>query len=205
MPESIAKRALTIAVPIRSFAGGKERMSSSLSAHERGDLARRVSNNLIDAIGSFHVVVVTNDTEVGQWALRRDVEVIQPSSTGLNAAAGTALAWAARNHRTQLTIVHSDVPQPRSLTRICEHEGITIVPDHQRDGTNVLSLPVHLDFEFSYGVHSFARHVQQAAAIAKANRCSLRVIHHHELGLDLDTPTDLAHPLASSAVKDLTP
>jgi len=204
MPESTADRAITIAVPIRSFAGGKERMSSALSAVERGNLARCVSDNLIDAIDSFNVVVVTNDTEVEQWALRRQVEVIHPDTSGLNAAASTALSWAVRNNRTQLAIVHSDVPQPRALSRICEHEGITIVPDHQRDGTNVLSLPAHLDFEFTYGSQSFARHFHQAAAIARTNRYSLRIVHHHELGLDLDTPTDLAHPLASYALKDLT-
>lgn len=196
--------AVAVAVPIRSFSGGKERLSSTLSVGKRSALARRMSDNLLRAVQSFHVVVVTNDAEVQDWAYACGAHVLSPEVTGLNAAAEAAHAWADAHNKTQLVIVHSDVPQPRALPTICNFRGFTIVPDHRRDGTNVLSIPVDISFRFNYGTHSFPRHLQEAASAAQAHNIPLRVVHHHELGLDLDTPLDLTHPLASLTTKDST-
>ena len=205
MSKQITEHAVAIAVPIRSFAGGKERLSSTLTTQERSALARRMSDNLLATLTSFHVVVVTNDAEVEGWAEERNVDILCPETPGLNNAAEAARTWAQNQNKTQLVIVHSDVPQPRALPTICEFPGITIVPDHQRDGTNILSLPVDVDFTFGYGKNSFQLHLDEANAVARANRIPLRVVHHHELGLDLDTPLDLSHPLATVATKEQSP
>lgn len=198
------EQAVAIAVPIRSFAGGKERLSPTLSTEERGTLARRMSDNLLNALASFHVVVVTNDAEVERWARSCNVDVLRPETPGLDNAAEAARMWARDLNKTQLVVVHSDVPQPRSLPTICGLPGITIVPDHQRDGTNVLALPIDIEFRFSYGKNSFRRHLKEANSIALERKIPLRLIHHHELGLDVDTPLDLTHPLADTATKELT-
>lgn len=195
---------VVIAVPIRSFAGGKERLSSSLSTDARSALARRISDNLLGAVSSFQVVVVTNDAEVERWARQRGVDVLCPDAPGLNTAANAARLWARDHDKTQLVIVHSDIPQPRALPAVCARPGITIVPDHQRDGTNVLALPVDIEFRFSYGKSSFPLHLREANSIAYKQNISFRVVHHHELGLDVDTPHDLAHPLAAHTTKEPT-
>ena len=100
--------AVAVAVPIRSFSGGKERLSSTLSVGKRSALARRMSDNLLRAVQSFHVVVVTNDAEVQDWADACGAHVLSPEVTGLNAAAEAAHAWADAHNKTQLVIVHSD-------------------------------------------------------------------------------------------------
>lgn len=199
MSIAVGEQAVAVAVPIRSFAGGKERLSPTLSTEERSTLARRMSDNLLKALASFHVVVVTNDVEVERWAGSCNVEVLRPETPGLNNAAEAARKWARNLNKTQLVVVHSDVPQPRSLPAICGLPGITIVSDHQRDGTNVLALPIDTEFRFSYGKNSFRRHLQEANSVAQEWKIPLRVVHHHELGLDLDTPLDLTHPLAATA------
>jgi 2-phospho-L-lactate guanylyltransferase len=202
MSDFVGERALTIALPIRSFSGGKERLSSSLSSHQRRSLAHQMCTNLLEAVRPFHVIVVTNDAEVEQWAQQQHVDVVNPDAVGLNVAADAARAWARDHHREQILIVHSDVPRPEALPLVCALEGIAIVPDHQRNGTNVFSLPVHADVEFSYGEGSFQRHLTRASAAAQQTPCKLHIVRHHQLGLDIDTPNDLAHPLAAPATKE---
>lgn len=203
MSDFIGERALTIALPIRSFSGGKERLSSSLSTHQRRSLAHQMCTNLLEAVRMFHIIVITSDTEVEQWAEQQHVDVVNPDAVGLNAAADAARTWARDHHREQIVIVHSDVPRPEALPLVCDLEGIAIVPDHQRNGTNVFSLPVHADIEFSYGEGSFQRHLTRASAAAQEIPCKLHLVRHHQLGLDIDTPNDLAHPLAEPATKEL--
>ncbi|MEC6988503.1 MAG: hypothetical protein VXW98_06710, partial [Actinomycetota bacterium] len=99
MLDFVGERALTIALPIRSFSGGKERLSSSLSSHQRRVLAHQLCTNLLEAVRPFHVIVVTNDTEVEQWAQQQHVDVVNPDAGGLNLAADAARVWARDHHR----------------------------------------------------------------------------------------------------------
>lgn len=92
MSDFIGERALTIALPIRSFSGGKERLSSRLSSHQRRSLVHQMCTNLLEAVRPFHVIVVTNDSEVEQWAQRQHVDVVNPDEAGLNVAADVARA-----------------------------------------------------------------------------------------------------------------
>ena len=202
MSDFVGERALTIALPIRSFSGGKERLSSSLSSHQRRALAHQLCTNLLEAVRSFHIIVVTNDAEVEQCAQQQHLDVVNPDAGGVNVAADASRVFSLDHHREQIVIVHSDVPRPEALPLVCALEGIAIVPDHQRNGTNVFSLPVDAEVEFSYGEGSFRRHVTCASAAARKTPCKLHIVRHHQLGLDIDTPNDLAHPLAAPATKE---
>ena len=133
-------------------------LSSRLSSHQRRSLAHQMCTNLLEAVRSFHVIVVTNDAEVEQWAQQQHVDVVNPDAVGLNVAADAARAWARDHHREQIMIVHSDVPRPEALPLVCALRGIAIVPDHQRNGTNVFSLPVRAELSFVWR-GSFQRHV----------------------------------------------
>jgi 2-phospho-L-lactate guanylyltransferase len=65
---------------------------------------------------------------------------------------------------------------------------VTIVPCHRDDGTPVLSVPVDLDFHFSYGPGSFRRHAAEARRVGAA----VRVVRDPSLAFDVDVPSDLA-------------
>jgi 2-phospho-L-lactate guanylyltransferase len=65
---------------------------------------------------------------------------------------------------------------------------VVIVPDRHGSGTNALLLTPPGAVEPSFGTGSFARH----AALAYAAGASVKVCDLPSLGLDVDTPDDLA-------------
>ena len=69
-------------------------------------------------------------------------------------------------------------------------DGVVLVPDRHRDGTNVVCLPASCGFRFAYGAGSFARHV------AEVERLGLRLhaVDDPALSWDVDLPADLAAP-----------
>ena len=73
---------------------------------------------------------------------------------------------------------------------------MTLVPDRHRDGTNVIALPTDMPFQFAYGPGSFQRHLDSAIA----DGLSVRVRRDPLLALDIDTPSDLVHPLVQEVL-----
>ena len=78
---------------------------------------------------------------------------------------------------------------------------VTLVPDSRSDGTNVAALPTDTAFQFAYGPGSFRRHLQQAIDLGLA----VAVRHDPLLGIDIDTPSDLAHPLVQEVLPSWLP
>ena len=74
--------------------------------------------------------------------------------------------------------------------------GIVLVPDGRSDGTNVLAVPTGAGFEPAYGSQSFHRHLAHAMTLG----LPVRVQRDPRLALDIDTPTDLVHPLVAKAL-----
>jgi 2-phospho-L-lactate/phosphoenolpyruvate guanylyltransferase len=70
------------------------------------------------------------------------------------------------------------------------------VPDRRGDGTNVIALPTDMPFQFAYGAGSFQRHLRSAVAAG----LSVRVRRDPLLAIDIDTPSDLAHPLVQEVL-----
>lgn len=71
---------------------------------------------------------------------------------------------------------------------------VTLVPDRRQDGTNVMAFPTATALHASYGRGSFARHLAEAMALADVG-VAVEVRSDFDLSFDLDTPTDLSHPL----------
>ena len=65
--------------------------------------------------------------------------------------------------------------------------GVTLVPDHDDNGTNVICVPGDTGFTFSYGPGSFARHGAEARRLG----LPLRVVREPSLSHDVDLPGDL--------------
>ena len=90
---------------------------------------------------------------------------------------------------TRIIVAHSDIAHPISFADLAQVGGITLVPDEKDDGTNVISLPTNVPFEFSYGKHSFARHL----AAANSTECEVQILRNTPLSIDIDDAEDLAN------------
>jgi 2-phospho-L-lactate guanylyltransferase len=178
---------VAVVVPIRSFRFGKGRLSGVLSDDDRAALSRLLAGRVLDAAAPLPVYVVTSDDEVRTFAVERDAHLIDDPGS-LNAAAHAGVRTVAAAGVDRVIVVHADLARPTPFAWVGDGDGITIVPDRHREGTNVIALPAASEFAFMYGAGSFARHVDEA------ERCGLqlRVVNDDALGWDVDEPDDLS-------------
>jgi 2-phospho-L-lactate guanylyltransferase len=183
--------ATLVLIPVKSFSRAKARLSPALDGAARAQLAERLATGVVTAVaaaaGAVRVVVVGDDPSVARWAEglgARGITVVGD----LNVAATEGLSLARREGFERALLAHGDLLHPGALPGLIEAEDAVIVPDRHREGTNVIALPTRLEFPFSYGPGSFSRHVAAAAALG----IGLRVVDDLTLGVDVDTPEDLA-------------
>lgn len=199
--DNVDRRATTVAVvPIRSFVSGKNRLSPVLDATQRERLARWSAGQVIASLRSFDTLVVSHDDDVLSWALQQSCSVLRPEESGLNAAADAARHHLRATGIARMAVVHADLVRCEDLATVLQLPGRVIVPDATCDGTNVLVLPTSSDIVFAYGSGSFRHHL--AACVSEQSEDPLTVVHHRDLGLDLDTPSDLQHPRAAPQIME---
>ena len=184
-----------VLIPVKSFGEAKRRLSSSLSEEARSVLAQRFANTVVDAAHGLPVAIVCDDEGVARWAQSRSLSVLREEGRGLNAAVHLAVHELQALGVERAVIVHSDLPLARDLRWLADSSGIVLVPDHRLDGTNAMSLPLRPDvldrFEFSYGVGSFRKHLDQALTLGIAFGIDTTVSHDPDLNHDVDLPEDL--------------
>ncbi len=179
-----------VLVPIRSFADAKSRLAVVLTIEERRELARSMAVAVVSAAHELPVRVVTDDNEVVAWAESMGITPLRPGVSGLNQAIGAAFAEVRRDlsdPADRVIIAHADIPLARDL-RVVDGPGLAIAPDRHGDGSNVMSIPARVDFEFGYGPGSFERHRREASR----HQLPVSVIDDPTLALDVDRPDDLA-------------
>lgn len=182
-----------IVVPVKAFDRAKERLAGVLGPTERAALARRLATGVVmAALSSARPVLVVCDDEATEiWAAALGAEVLRQSSGGLDAAAMEARAHLqGRVHL--LAVVHADLAHPEGLPALLDRAdlspGATIVPDHRRDGTTVLVVPIDAPFGFAYGPGSFDRHRREAERLGLGPV----IVEDSLLAADVDVPEDLA-------------
>lgn len=123
--------------------------------------------------------------EAPDWA-----DFLLDTGTSLNTALTSALTLSA----SRIVIVPADLPKLRSadieaLIQV-QQNAVAIAPDRAGTGTNALSLPLPAAraFRFQFGQGSFQLHSAEAERLG----LPLAVIRTETLGLDVDTPADLA-------------
>ena len=184
-PTGHSSRAVVL-VPIKSFDTAKNRLSPVLDARERADLARELARRVVRAAHELPVVIVCGDDDVASWGREVGASVVRQTGAGLNRAVAGSIDELARDY-DEVIVAHGDLPRARDLRVVRGFDGITLVPDRHRDGTNVICLPANCGFRFAYGPGSFDRHCAEAARIGRG----LRVLDDDELAWDIDTPDDL--------------
>lgn len=185
-----------VLLPVKGFSGAKARLEPVLSAENRASLAAFTAAGVLEAAEGVDTFVVCDNDEVAQWARERGAMVVRQHSAGLNGAVANGVDTATYKREWAL-IAHSDLPFPEALLSVIDLDlvttTVTIVPDRHLDGTNVLVIPARCGFTFHYGPASFSAHQAEAKRIG----LPVRVIQHEQLGLDIDTPEDLAQLPAS--------
>ncbi len=174
-------------VPVKAFSRAKLRLATVLSDAERYELARQMATHVVAIATPLPVAVVCDDDEVAAWAEGVGARVLWAPGKGLNGAVASGVERLRAGGAHRVIVAHADLPHARSLAWIGELDGVTLVPDHRDDGTNVVGVPASAGFRFSYGPGSFVRHCAEVERL----RLPLHVVREEGLRHDVDVPSDL--------------
>lgn len=191
----------TVAVlPVKSFAGAKQRLAGELPAEARRLLAEAMVADVLGALAAVRrldaTVVVTREAAAQAIAREHAVDVLDdPAEAGQSAAATRGVAWALERGAERVVLVPGDCPllDPGELDGLLEDSersgpGVTIVPDRHGEGTNALVLAPPDAIVPGFGPRSRERHVVRAREAGV--RCTVAQVG--SLSLDVDAPEDLA-------------
>ena len=187
-------------LPVKDFGQAKQRLAGLLDASERRLLARAMAEDVLATLSRVQalseIVVVTRDASARTLAARYRARVLtEPANDGQSAAVSRAAADLESAGVARLLQVPGDVPGASAdeTAAVIEAHGqggapaVTLVPAHDRRGTNcVLSEPPGL-LPFAFGRDSFGPHCRAARALG----IEARIVPLPGLGLDIDTPDDL--------------
>lgn len=196
LPDSIST--VWAVVPIKDFAGAKERLSSVLRPSERRALARVMAEDVLRtllAVSEFEgVAVVTRDAEARRLCAGLGARVLpEPRNRGQTAAVMAASRTLEGEGVTDVLTVPGDVPLalPRDVRSVMAAHGaapaMTIVPARDRRGSNCVVLSPPGCVALRFGENSFYPHLEAA----RATGISPRAVESPNLALDVDTPDDL--------------
>jgi len=186
-------------LPVKSFARAKQRLREAVGGGEREELAAAMVGDVLSALGAVEaiddVIVVTAEPVAARTAQRAGAAVVDdPEEAGQSAAAARGIDFALVRGADRVLLVPGDCPAldpedvARLLARAAAPPSVVIVPDRHGTGTNALLLAPPGVVGPSFGAGSFARH----AARASAAGATVRICELPSLGLDVDTPDDLA-------------
>lgn len=185
-------------VPVKEFSRAKHRLASVLDAAARADLARAMLEDVLVALaetpGLAGILVVSREPEAPSLAHAAGAQlIIEPAGSDLNATIAAGIGHLARNGAAGVLVVPGDIPAATPaefVALLAAHgEGRAVTLVAARDGgTNaLLTSPPDL-LTLAYGPASFGHHLARARAAGIAPR----VLDLPGIGLDLDTPDDLA-------------
>jgi 2-phospho-L-lactate/phosphoenolpyruvate guanylyltransferase len=181
-----------VVIPVKAFSQAKNRLAAALDPAERADLARSMATRVVRAATPLPVTVVCEDHEVADWARSVGAEVGWTPGRDLSEAVTDTLRRLAREGIERVVVAHGDLPFASDLDLLAwvDPDVVILVPDRHEKGTNVVSVPTGVDFTFSYGPDSLARHTTEVARLGLV----LRVVRSESLGWDVDVPADLDAP-----------
>ena len=183
-------------LPVKSFSRAKQRLGEAVGSGEREELAAAMVSDVLSTLVTVpeidDVVVVTAEPVAARAAEGVGATVVDdPDESGQSAAAARGIDAALVRGADRVLLVPGDCPalDPSELNALLARpDEVVIVPDRHGSGTNALLLTPPTAIAPSFGAGSFARH----AALARAAGVHVKVAELPSLGLDVDTPDDLA-------------
>lgn len=174
-------------MPVKAFGVAKLRLAPALAPEKRELLARAMAATVLRAARPLPVAVVCDDAAVAEWAAEQGAQVVWAPGRGLDGAVSDGVQALGGAGAERIIVAHADLPFATALAWVARFGGVTLVPDHRDDGTNVACVPAAAGFPFAYGPGSFNRHGAAALRLGLA----LRVVRDPRLGRDVDLPSDL--------------
>lgn len=187
-------------LPAKDFRNAKKRLSPVLKPQERRTLFAVMLEDVLEAATSAPsldgVLVITRDPQAISLAHKYNAEIhIEPENDGQSAAVARAAHHLDKIKRGGLLTLPGDTPnlQPNEIEAvIAQHRpppSMSIVPSHDQLGSNCIVLTPPKLIPFHFGHKSLQPHLKEAA-----KRNINPTIHNDMLGLglDIDTPSDLA-------------
>ncbi len=172
-------------VPLKRFDRAKNRLRLG-EVDGVTDLARNLATLVVRSCAPRYVIVLSESSEVSDFARDLDVEVLESDATDLNQAVQNAYDRLGSRFE-RLIVVHGDLQNPFGLNEFEPEDGVTIVTDYRGRGTNVLAVPTGIDFHFQYGESSAIAHEREAARLGVA----WHLITDSPWRFDVDEPADL--------------
>jgi 2-phospho-L-lactate guanylyltransferase len=180
-----------VLVPIKPFGLANSRLAPVCSPSERESLTRSMLRSVIESAQNLRVALLSSSSaeDVRRFALTHGTRFLaEPDGGDINSAVSAGVNQLAVLGYGRVAIVHSDLPLARDITWLADSEGIIVVPDRTGRGTNAISVPSHIGFQFSYGPGSFERHCNEARRHGFEPTV---VLDPDGLSMDVDEPADL--------------
>lgn len=187
-----------VAVPVKDLINAKQRLIPLLSPSERGDLARAMLEDVLDALSRARlglVLVVTRDPAVEALAKRHGADTLgEEANRGHTEAVAHAQRAALERGARRFLTIPGDVPcvTPGELAELADESldepQVIFVPSLSGFGTNAALLVPPDAMPLKFGEPSFDNHMV-AARVAGLRPLVRRL---PGLGLDIDAPEDLA-------------
>jgi 2-phospho-L-lactate/phosphoenolpyruvate guanylyltransferase len=191
----------TVAIlPVKRFANAKRRLEGALASGARRALAEAMFTDVLTALRRVdaidEILVISADQGAQRIAEGYGARALDdPAESGQDQAVVRAAGVACELGAAQVLCLAGDCPlidpleletllgKPRTAERFA-----VILPDRHGTGTNGLLLAPPDALEPHYGPGSFARHLE----VAQARDVPVEIAEIASIGLDVDTPDDLA-------------
>ena len=194
----------TAIIPVKRFGTAKQRLLEALDRPQRAALARAMLADVLDATLRAElverVIVVTGERRAERVALRHGratrapLEVLRdPKDLGHPGAATLGIVRAKALGARCVALLPGDCPllDPGELDSALWHmreDRVAVVPDRHGAGTNALLLSPPDAIGPAFGPDSLTRHAERAQRAGYETA----IEPLESLGLDVDTPDDLA-------------
>ena len=185
-------------VPVKEFAGAKQRLSPCLSPEERRALATIMLEDVLEALGAVHelagLFVVTVDSAATSLAGRYGARILtEGAREGHTGAVMAAVRLLAREGQGAMMTLPGDIPGVSSAeiaATLAAHRSapsFTIVPAHDDLGSNTIVMSPPDAVPLRFGENSFYPHLDAA----RGRGIDPLVVRHPGIGMDIDNPADL--------------
>ncbi len=187
---------LWAAVPVKEFAGAKQRLAALLTVEQRQALAAAMLEDVLAALVEAPlagIIVNTVDPLATELARRYGARVVTDGARDGHSGAVTAMARILTEEGHDMLTVPGDIPRATAaeIAAVIEARrpapSVTIVPAHDGRGSNAVLCSPPLVMPLRFGDDSFLPHLAAARDLA----IEPTIIRLPGIALDIDQPEDV--------------